>query len=146
MVWMGGVVLLKIGCKFVELAPPINLSQHSFCRWLPQHKINCSYIHLKYSSDPELKIYKFKWFRKDLYDETVFPLFLPLYCFKIEKSQILKLTFSEKYDIEYLIVFEGVGTEVDSTQWVADVCREGGWISESTDEPKLVASRIDSAG
>ena len=80
---MGGVVLLKIGCKFVELAPPINLSQHSFCRWLPQHKINCSYIHLKYSSDPELKIYKFKWFRKDLYDETVFPLYLPL---KLKKS------------------------------------------------------------
>ena len=41
-----------LGC-FVEnwmqicrAGAPINLSQHSFCRWLPQHKINCSYIHL----------------------------------------------------------------------------------------------------
>ena len=42
-----------LGC-FVEnwmqicrAGAPINLSQHSFCRWLPQHKINCSYIHLQ---------------------------------------------------------------------------------------------------
>ena len=41
-----------LGC-FVEnwmqicrAGAPINLSKHSFCRWLPQHKINCSYIHL----------------------------------------------------------------------------------------------------
>ena len=47
------IMVRLLGC-FVEnwmqicrAGAPINLSQHSFCRWLPQHKINCSYIHLQ---------------------------------------------------------------------------------------------------
>ena len=47
------IMVELLGC-FVEnwmqicrAGAPINLSQHSFCRWLPQHKINCSYIHLQ---------------------------------------------------------------------------------------------------
>ena len=58
-----------LGC-FVEnwmqicrAGAPINLSQHSFCRRLPQHKINCSYIHLQHFQAFRIKSRRGKYFR-----------------------------------------------------------------------------------